>query len=55
MFFCYITKTPWVILLNNNHKVKVWFEWIKNCGYIMLCENSDVNEIIESIEKLYNI
>lgn len=54
MIFCYITKTPCVVLPNNNHKVKGCFEWIKDCGYIELCEDNDINDIIASIKYLYN-
>lgn len=55
MIFCYITKTPCVVLQNNNHKVKGCYEWIKECRYIVLCENVDIDKIMNSIYQLYNI
>lgn len=29
MIFCYITNTPGIIFLNNNHKIEASYEWIK--------------------------
>ena len=55
MIFCYITKTPCVVLPNNNHKVKGCFDWIKDCGYIKLCEHNNTNQIIDSIKKMYSL
>ncbi|WP_298535126.1 polysaccharide pyruvyl transferase family protein [uncultured Algibacter sp.] len=39
MIFCYITGTPALVFLNNNHKVKSSFFWIKNASHIKLVEN----------------
>ncbi len=55
MIFCYITGTPCVVLPNSNHKVKGCYEWIKDCGYITLYEKSDIFEILNEVNKLYNI
>lgn len=54
MIFCYITKTPCVVLPNNNHKVKGCFEWIKDCDYIKLSDSNDINEVIGLVKYLYN-
>lgn len=29
MIFCYITNTPAIVFLNNNHKIEASYEWIK--------------------------
>lgn len=55
MIFCYITKTPCIVFPNNNHKVKGCFEWIKDCGYIKLCENSDLSRLSDVIKEMYLI
>lgn len=34
MIFAYITGTPAVVLPNSNNKIKMCYEWIKNCGFI---------------------
>jgi len=39
MIFCFITKTPCIVLPNNNYKVEKCYEWIKECGYIYLFHN----------------
>lgn len=36
MIFCFITNTPVMVLLNNNHKVQSSFEWINNATNIYL-------------------
>lgn len=55
MIFSYITKTPCVVLQNNNHKVKGCYEWIKDCGYIVLCEENNIEKIISNIYQLHKI
>lgn len=47
MIFCFITGTPAIVLPNSNHKVKMCYEWIKNCGYIYLVENYSLDVIVE--------
>ncbi|MFI0429075.1 polysaccharide pyruvyl transferase family protein [Mariniflexile sp. HMF6888] len=47
MIFCYITGTPALVFLNNNHKVKSSYFWINNAAHIKLVE--DLSEI--SIKK----
>lgn len=34
MIFAYITGTPAVVLPNSNNKIKMCYEWIRNCGFI---------------------
>lgn len=36
MIFCFVTNTPVLVLLNNNHKVESSFEWIRNATNIHL-------------------
>lgn len=53
MIFCYITKTPVIVLPNNNHKITSCFEWIKDCGYVFLMNSFSLDEIMKTIEKIY--
>lgn len=55
MIFCYITKTPCVVLQNNNHKIKGCYEWIKECEYIVLIEENDIDKIMDKVHQLYNL
>ena len=44
MIFCYITNTPCVVLMNNNHKIRSSYEWIKHSkGILLLTEFSKTN------------
>jgi len=52
MVFCYITNTPAIVFLNNNHKIKSSFDWIKDTKYIHLIEDFSEEEIKKSIEIL---
>lgn len=47
MIFCFITGTSAIVLPNSNHKVKMCYEWIKDCGYIYLVENYSLNAVTE--------
>ena len=55
MIFAYITGTPCVALPNSNHKLIGCYEWIKECGYIRLCQTYNINEILNEVEYLLNI
>ncbi|MFH4969060.1 polysaccharide pyruvyl transferase family protein [Gaetbulibacter sp. M240] len=52
MIFCYITNTPAIVFLNNNHKIQSSFYWIKNANYINLIELFSDEEIINTIKFL---
>lgn len=39
MIFCHITNTPCLVFLNNNHKVKGTYNWIKKNSNITLMES----------------
>lgn len=56
MIFSYITKTPCLVLPNNNHKIISTYEtWLRNCSYIKLMKpDSDFGQQIESILKESN-
>lgn len=43
MIFSYITKTPCLVLSNNNHKVKGAYDWIKEASYIKYLEDININ------------
>jgi len=46
MIFCFITQTPCVVFPNVNYKVEKCYEWIKECGYIFLIKNDDIEELL---------
>ena len=52
MIFCFITKTPAIVLLNNNHKVQSSYEWIKKVNYIHLVPEYSINSVEKIIEKI---
>ena len=54
MIFCYITNTPAIVFLNNNHKIKSSFNWIKTTKQIHLMENFSEEKIKNSIDFLKN-
>lgn len=51
MIFCFITKTPCIVLPNNNFKVEKCYEWIKDCGYVFFLKNYDIEEIMTTLSK----
>lgn len=52
MIFCFITNTPAIVFLNNNHKIKSSFEWIKKSKRILLIEKFSKDIITKSIKTL---
>ena len=53
MIFSVITKTPCVVLLNNNHKIiQTYKDWLANLEHIILLEKPDIESVNESINKL---
>ncbi|MBS9462197.1 polysaccharide pyruvyl transferase family protein [Flagellimonas sp. 389] len=52
MIFCYITNTPALVFLNNNHKIKSSYAWIDHAKHIRLMENFSKEDINESLEFL---
>jgi pyruvyl transferase EpsI len=53
MIFSVITKTPCVVLLNNNHKIsQTHSDWLISCGYIKLVNSKKTTDIIEAIETM---
>lgn len=53
MIFAYITGTPAIVFPNSNFKVEKCYEWIKNCGYINYCGESNIT-IACAINKFSN-
>ncbi|MDN3667157.1 polysaccharide pyruvyl transferase family protein [Algibacter miyuki] len=49
MIFCYITNTPALVFLNNNHKIKSSFHWVKTAKHIHLIEDFSEEKIKASI------
>ena len=53
MIFAVITKTPCLVLLNNNHKIiQTYKDWLLDCEYIILLTNHDHNDICRNIKIL---
>jgi pyruvyl transferase EpsI len=52
MIFSYITNTPCLVFLNNNHKISASYEWIKEQAPIILIKNFDLDSINEAFESL---
>ncbi|GGD40940.1 putative pyruvyl transferase EpsI [Muriicola marianensis] len=52
MIFCYITRTPALVFLNNNHKVKSCHAWIQDAHWISLLENWDSENIKKAIQSV---
>lgn len=56
MIFCAITKTPCVVLSNNNHKIRgTYHEWLKELEYIQFIEEFDGSEIVNCMKQLETI
>ena len=56
MIFCYITKTPCIVMPNNNHKIlKTYENWLKDCNYIKLIKKFDLDEIIKNVDMLNSL
>ncbi|WNH12231.1 polysaccharide pyruvyl transferase family protein [Thalassobellus suaedae] len=54
MIFCYITGTPVIVFLNNNHKVKSSYHWINSAQHVKLIEEFSIENIQTAIKELKN-
>lgn len=59
MIFSAITETPCVVFTSLTHKIEASYNWIKNLGYIKLCDNVQnlsncINEVINYKNCIYN-
>lgn len=52
MIFCFITNTPAIVLLNNNHKVQSSYKWIESSKNIHLIPEYSVENINVAIKKI---
>ncbi|MFI1773824.1 polysaccharide pyruvyl transferase family protein [Thalassobellus citreus] len=52
MIFCYITGTPALVFLNNNHKVKSSYFWINESPHIRLVENLTEKSIKQALQEV---
>ncbi|WP_445384804.1 polysaccharide pyruvyl transferase family protein [Robiginitalea sp. IMCC44478] len=52
MIFAFITNTPALVFLNNNHKIQSSYEWIKNSGNIHLMKEFDETKILKTLKSL---
>ena len=52
MIFCYITGTPVLVFLNNNHKVKSSYHWIKTTPHVRLIDEFSIENIQTAINEL---
>lgn len=50
MIFCFITQTPCIVFPNVNYKVEKCYEWIKDCGYIFLIKDYNINKVLKLIK-----
>lgn len=52
MIFAYLTKTPAIVLRNNNPKIETtYYNWLCNCKYIELIDDkSDLEAIVEDLQ-----
>ncbi|UBK75593.1 polysaccharide pyruvyl transferase family protein [Clostridium perfringens] len=55
MIFAVITKTPCIVIRNNDHKIIGSYEWINDLNYIKLVENVSYMNIKKNIETLKDI
>lgn len=55
MIFCYITNTPCLVFLNNNHKIQGTYKWICNSKHIHLMSTFSEEAISDFLqEKKFN-
>jgi len=54
MIFCFITNTPAIVLLNNNHKVQSSYKWIQSSKNIYLIANYSAKNVEEVINEIKN-
>lgn len=54
MIFCYITNTPAIVFLNNNHKVEYSYKWIKNNSNIRILNSFNISNLDDTFEKIYS-
>ena len=52
MIFSAITETPCVVFESLTHKITESFDWLKNLGYIQMCD--DINNLEKCVEKAIN-
>lgn len=52
MIFSAITETPCVVFDSLTHKIVKSYDWLKNLGYIQMCDN--INNLEECIKKAIN-
>lgn len=52
MIFCYITGTPALVFLNNNHKVKSSYSWIHTAPHIKLVEDLSERSIKQALQEI---
>ncbi len=52
MIFCFVTNTPVLVLLNNNHKVQSSFEWIRDATNIHLVLEYSTKNVLDVINQI---
>ena len=55
MIFCYITGTPVIVFLNNNHKIKSSYHWINSAPHVVLVEVFSLENMKEAINEVKGI
>ncbi len=54
MIFSYITNTPCIVFLNNNHKIEESYNWIKEYAPIILMREFSVSAFEAAIQDIFN-
>lgn len=52
MIFAYLSMTPCIVLENKSYKVKGVYQWIKECNFIFLSNESNICEQINKISDI---
>lgn len=56
MIFCYLTNTPCLVFDNDNHKISETYNlWLKDCNYIKLLNENDIDNIENYIQNIKQI
>jgi pyruvyl transferase EpsI len=56
MIFAYLTRTPAVVLANNNWKIESTYQtWLKDCNFIHFLSKYDQKMILDSVQRLSNV
>ncbi len=52
MIFCFITNTPCIVFLNNNHKIQESFKWIESSDNIKIIDHFSGESLNDQLDKI---